>query len=84
MEGAYSSMDFAELVGLSWGSRGIVLRTTVKLKACSPPTSLRDKVYESGPIRRNLISPAQHEMVIESSSLTAGLSSARLNANAVK
>ena len=77
-------MDSAELVGLSWGSRGVVLRTTVKLKAVSPPTSLRDKVYESGPTRRNLISPDWHEMVIESSSLTLGLPSARLNANAVK
>ena len=83
-EGAYSSMDSAKLVGLSWGSRGVVLRTMVKLKACSPPFSLRDKVYESGPIHRNLISPARHEMVIESSSLTLGLPSARLNANAIK
>ena len=82
--GAYSSMDSAELVGLSWGARGVVLRTTVKLNADSPPTSLRDKVYESGPTRQNLISPAWHEMVIESLSLTLGLPSARLNANAVK
>ena len=84
MAGAYSSMVSAELVGLSCGARGVVLRTTVKLKADSPPNSLRDNVYESGPIRRNLISPARHEMVIESSSLTLGLPSARLNANAVK
>ena len=83
-EGAYSSMDSAALVGLSWGSRGVVLRTTVKLKADSPPISLRDKVYESGPILQNPISPARHEMVIESSSLVVGLPSARLNANAVK
>ena len=84
MEGAYSSIVSAELVGLSWGARGVVLRTTVKLKADSPPTNLRDRVYESGPIRRNLISPARHEMVIESSSLTLGLPSARLNAKVVK
>ena len=82
--GAYSSIVSAELVGLSWGARGVVLKTTVKLKAVSPPNSLSDKVYESGPIRRNLISPAWHEMVIESSSLTLGLPSARLNTNAVK
>ena len=77
-------MDSAELVGLSWGARGVVLRTTVKLNADSPPSSLSDKVYESGPTRQNLILPARHEMVIESSSLTLGLPSARLNANAVK
>ena len=82
--GTYSSMDSAALVGLSWGSRGVVLRTMVKLKAVSPPMSLRDKEYESGPMCRNLISPARHEMVIESLSLTLGLPSARLNAKAVK
>ena len=82
--GAYSSIVSAELVGLSCGARGVVLRTTVKLNAVSPPNSLSDKVYESGPRRRKTISPERQEIVIESLSLTLGLPSARLNANAVK
>ena len=36
--GAYSSIVSAELVGLSCGARGVVLRTTVKLNAVSETT----------------------------------------------